>query len=42
MILNRRMTDSMIMLLVVLGVWQALYFAEFDGPRQRQVWVKIT
>ena len=25
-----------------LGVWQALYFAEFDGPRQRQVWVKIT
>jgi NitT/TauT family transport system permease protein len=25
MILNRRMTDSLIMLLVVLGVWQALY-----------------
>jgi len=25
-----------------LGVWQAIYFAEFDGPRQRQVWIKIT
>jgi len=25
-----------------MGVWQAIYFAEFDGPRQRQVWIKIT
>jgi secondary thiamine-phosphate synthase enzyme len=22
-----------------LGTWQALYLCEFDGPRQRQVWV---
>lgn len=24
-----------------LGTWQGIYFAEFDGPRTRQVWVKI-
>ncbi len=24
-----------------LGVWQGIYLAEFDGPRTRQVWVKI-
>lgn len=24
-----------------LGTWQGLYFAEFDGPRTRQVWVKV-
>ncbi|MFA6317185.1 MAG: secondary thiamine-phosphate synthase enzyme YjbQ [Elusimicrobiota bacterium] len=23
-----------------LGTWQAVYLAEFDGPRTRQVWVK--
>lgn len=23
------------------GTWQSLYFCEFDGPRQRQVWVQI-
>lgn len=22
-----------------LGTWQAIYFCEFDGPRERQVWV---
>jgi len=22
-----------------LGTWQAVYFAEFDGPRSRKVWV---
>ena len=22
-----------------LGVWQAIYFCEFDGPRSRSVWV---
>ncbi|MBA4389279.1 MAG: hypothetical protein C0404_15005 [Verrucomicrobia bacterium] len=22
-----------------LGTWQAVYFCEFDGPRQRNVWV---
>lgn len=24
-----------------LGTWQAVYFAEFDGPRNRQCWVKL-
>lgn len=24
-----------------LGTWQGIYFAEFDGPRTRDVWVKI-
>jgi secondary thiamine-phosphate synthase enzyme len=24
---------------VQLGRWQAVYFCEFDGPRQREVWV---
>ena len=24
-----------------LGTWQGIYFAEFDGPRTRKVWVKI-
>ncbi len=24
-----------------LGTWQSIYFCEFDGPRSRQVYVKI-
>ena len=24
-----------------LGAWQGIFFAESDGPRSRQVWVKI-
>jgi secondary thiamine-phosphate synthase enzyme len=24
-----------------LGTWQGVYFCEFDGPRSREVWVKI-
>jgi len=24
-----------------LGRWQGIYLAEFDGPRQREVWVKV-
>lgn len=24
-----------------LGTWQAVFFCEFDGPRQRTVWVDI-
>jgi conserved hypothetical protein TIGR00149 len=24
-----------------LGTWQGIYFCEFDGPRSREVWVKI-
>jgi secondary thiamine-phosphate synthase enzyme len=27
---------------LVLGTWQAIYFCEFDGPRNRKVHVKIT
>lgn len=26
---------------LVLGTWQGIFFAEFDGPRTRQVLVKI-
>ena len=25
-----------------LGIWQAIYFCEFDGPRSRNVWLKMT
>lgn len=25
----------------ILGTWQAVYFCEFDGPRQRKVAVKV-
>lgn len=24
-----------------LGMWQAIYLAEFDGPRTRQCWIKM-
>jgi secondary thiamine-phosphate synthase enzyme len=24
-----------------LGTWQGIYLCEFDGPRQRTVWVKV-
>jgi len=24
-----------------LGTWQGIYFAEFDGPRSREVWVEV-
>lgn len=27
---------------LVLGTWQAIYFCEFDGPRERKIAVKIT
>ena len=26
---------------LLLGRWQGIYFAEFDGPRQREVWLKF-
>jgi secondary thiamine-phosphate synthase enzyme len=26
---------------LILGTWQGIYFCEFDGPRQRKVWVKL-
>ncbi len=24
-----------------LGTWQGIYFCEFDGPRNRHIWIKI-
>lgn len=27
---------------LALGMWQGIYLCEFDGPRTRQVWVKVT
>ena len=24
---------------LLLGTWQGIYFCEFDGPRQREIWV---
>jgi secondary thiamine-phosphate synthase enzyme len=26
---------------MLLGRWQAIYFCEFDGPRRRELWVKV-
>lgn len=26
---------------LLLGRWQGIFFCEFDGPRNREVWVKI-
>jgi len=26
---------------LMLGTWQAVYFAEFDGPRSRKAWLKF-
>jgi secondary thiamine-phosphate synthase enzyme len=26
---------------LLLGTWQGIFFAEFDGPRNREVWIKI-
>lgn len=26
---------------LVLGQWQGVFFCEFDGPRERKMWVKI-
>lgn len=26
---------------ILLGTWQGIYFVEFDGPRNRKVWVSI-
>lgn len=25
-----------------LGTWQGIYFCEFDGPRRREFWLKIS
>ena len=26
---------------LALGRWQGVFFCEFDGPRERKIWVKI-
>ena len=26
---------------LALGTWQGIFFCEFDGPREREVWVKV-
>ncbi len=26
---------------ILLGTWQGIFFCEFDGPRRREVWIKI-
>jgi len=26
---------------LMLGTWQSIFFCEFDGPRQRKVWVNF-
>ena len=26
---------------LILGIWQGVYFCEFDGPRKRQIMVKV-
>ena len=38
-------TDKVILIednTLVLGTWQGIYFCEFDGPRQRNVFIKIS
>jgi len=27
---------------LVLGKWQGVYFAEFDGPRNREAWIQFS
>ena len=26
---------------LVLGQWQGVFFCEFDGPRERKLWIRI-
>lgn len=26
---------------IALGTWQGIFFCEFDGPRQREVWITL-
>ncbi len=35
--------DVMVMVIkgqIQLGHWQSIFFCEFDGPREREVWIK--
>ena len=25
-----------------LGTWQSVFFCEFDGPRQRKIWIRVS
>jgi secondary thiamine-phosphate synthase enzyme len=27
---------------IAFGTWQGIYLCEFDGPRTREIWIKIT
>ncbi|MCX6906505.1 MAG: secondary thiamine-phosphate synthase enzyme YjbQ [Verrucomicrobia bacterium] len=27
---------------LALGTWQAIYFCEFDGPRSRELWLRVS
>jgi len=27
---------------LLLGTWQGIFFCEFDGPRERKVWINIS
>lgn len=27
---------------LALGTWQAIYFCEFDGPRSRELWMRVS
>ena len=27
---------------LILGTWQGIFFCEFDGPRDRRVWVRLS
>ena len=27
---------------LALGTWQGIYFCEFDGPRSRKIWIKLS
>jgi secondary thiamine-phosphate synthase enzyme len=27
---------------LALGTWQGIFFCEFDGPRERKIWIKIS
>jgi secondary thiamine-phosphate synthase enzyme len=26
---------------IILGTWQGIFFCEFDGPRNRKVYIKV-
>ena len=34
-------TDTNVGLDLLLGIWQNVYFVEFDGPRERKYYIKL-